>query len=179
MANVIFCAVIIIWKHIKYTSSTQYTSCQKPTIVLNWNLHASCIHVKPHASYIHFSLLEKCPYSEFFWSVFFPIWTEYGEILRRYSVYLCIQSECGKIWTKKTPNTDSKYGLVQFFTDYTLFQAMHLEDCVNPFQTNIPCSHLLKTSEKQRFSDVFRGYRYSTLPWNWFIIFTVFIGLTK
>ena len=27
---------------------------------------------------------EKCPYSEFFWSVFFCIWTEYGEILRIY-----------------------------------------------------------------------------------------------
>ena len=27
------------------------------------------------------SLREKCPYSEFFWSVFSRIWTEYGEIL--------------------------------------------------------------------------------------------------
>ena len=26
-------------------------------------------------------LCEKCPYSEFFWSVFSRIWTEYGEIL--------------------------------------------------------------------------------------------------
>ena len=25
---------------------------------------------------------EKCPYLEFFWSVFCRIWTEYGEILR-------------------------------------------------------------------------------------------------
>ena len=28
------------------------------------------------------SLREKCPYSEFLWSVFTLIWTEYGEILR-------------------------------------------------------------------------------------------------
>ena len=28
------------------------------------------------------SLREKCPYSEFFWSVFFRSWTEYGDILR-------------------------------------------------------------------------------------------------
>ena len=34
------------------------------------------------------SLYEKCSYSEFFWSVFSRI-----------------QSECGKIWTRKTPNT--------------------------------------------------------------------------
>ena len=26
------------------------------------------------------TLREKCPYSEFFWSVFSGIWTEYGEI---------------------------------------------------------------------------------------------------
>ena len=28
------------------------------------------------------TLREKCPYSEFFWSIFSHIWTEYGEILR-------------------------------------------------------------------------------------------------
>ena len=28
---------------------------------------------------------EKCPYSEFFWSVFFRIRTEYGDLLRKYS----------------------------------------------------------------------------------------------
>ena len=33
----------------------------------------------------------------FFWSVFSRIQTEYEEIL----VSLCIQSECGKIWTRK------------------------------------------------------------------------------
>ena len=27
-------------------------------------------------------LIEKCPYSELFWSAFSRIWTEYGEILR-------------------------------------------------------------------------------------------------
>ena len=26
------------------------------------------------------TLREKCPYSEFYWSVFSPIWTEYEEI---------------------------------------------------------------------------------------------------
>ena len=37
------------------------------------------------------SLRKKSPYSEFFWSVFSHICTEYEEILR-------IQSKCGKIW---------------------------------------------------------------------------------
>ena len=34
------------------------------------------------------ALREKCPYSEFFWSVFSRIWTEYGDLFRKslYSV---------------------------------------------------------------------------------------------
>ena len=50
------------------------------------------------------SLRKKCPYSEFFWSVFSRIQTEYGEIQ-------IIQSECGKIWTRKTPNTDTFHAI--------------------------------------------------------------------
>ena len=42
---------------------------------------------------------------EFFWSVFSRIWTEYGEIRS-------IRSECGKIRTKKTPDTDNFYAVV-------------------------------------------------------------------
>ena len=41
-------------------------------------------------------LRKKCPYSELFWPVFSRIWTEYH-----------IQSECGKIRTRITPNTDT------------------------------------------------------------------------
>ena len=37
----------------------------------------------------YLSLRKNCPYSDFFWSVFFRI-----------------QSKCGKIWTRKTRNTD-------------------------------------------------------------------------
>ena len=51
------------------------------------------------------ALREKCSYSEFFWSVFPCIWIEY-------SVSLRIQSECGKIRTKKTLNTDTFHAVV-------------------------------------------------------------------
>ena len=34
---------------------------------------------------------------------------------------------------------------------------------LNPFQTNVPFLNPLKTSERQRFSDVFSGYRKGTL----------------
>ena len=40
------------------------------------------------------TLLEKCPYSEFFWSVFSLIWTEHGEKRR------------------KTPNTDTFHAVL-------------------------------------------------------------------
>ena len=43
------------------------------------------------------TLREKCPYSEFFWSVFSRIWTEYGEILHSSPCFF-------RIWE----NTDSK-----------------------------------------------------------------------
>ena len=53
---------------------------------------------KPQARQV--SLREKCPYSEFFCTLFSLIRTEYGEIGD-------IQSECGKMRTRKTPNTDT------------------------------------------------------------------------
>ena len=49
---------------------------------------------------INETLREKCPYSVFFRSAFSRIRTEYGEI----AVSFCIQSECGKIQTRETPN---------------------------------------------------------------------------
>ena len=34
----------------------------------------------PEMFHLSKALHEKCPYSEFFWSVFSRIWTEYGEM---------------------------------------------------------------------------------------------------
>ena len=50
-----------------------------------------------------FAQHKKCPYSEFFWSIYSHIWSEYS--------VLSIQSECGKIRTRKTPNTEIFHGL--------------------------------------------------------------------
>ena len=49
------------------------------------------------------SLQKKCQNLAFFRSVFSHIRTEYGDLLCncRY------KSECGKIWTRKTPNSDT------------------------------------------------------------------------
>ena len=55
-------------------------------------------------------LREKCPYAELFCSAFSRIRTKCGEVR---SISLCIQSECGKMWTSVTPNTDTLYVSVQ------------------------------------------------------------------
>ena len=65
-----------------------------------------------------YSLLEKCQYSESFWSVFFRIRTEYGEILRisPYSVWM----------RENTGQNNSEYGYFlrsDFCLSITNFQA--------------------------------------------------------
>ena len=62
------------------------------------------------------ALCEKCPYSELFWPAFSRIRTEYVEILPS----LRIQSECEKIWTRITPNTDTFYA-VKIYLDKETF----------------------------------------------------------
>ena len=54
------------------------------------------------------TLREKCLYSELFWSLFSRIRTEYG----RYGVTLRIQSECRKMRTGITPNTDTFHAVL-------------------------------------------------------------------
>ena len=59
------------------------------------------------------TLSKKCPYSELFWSAFSSIPTEYGEMrsISRYRVSHRIQSKCGKMRTRITPNTDTFYAV--------------------------------------------------------------------
>ena len=44
---------------------------------------------------------------------FFPT---FGLNTERYGVSLCIQSECGKIWTRKTPHLDTFRAIENFIT---------------------------------------------------------------
>ena len=61
------------------------------------------------------ALLENYPYSEFFWSAFSRIWTEYQE-----TEYLSVfQSKYGKTRTRKTPNMDTFYAVS--ISDYNLY----------------------------------------------------------
>ena len=62
----------------------------------NYEMQAQTFLSKSLTSVIY-TLREKCPYSELFWSVFSRI------------VSLRIHSECGKIRTRITSNTDTFY----------------------------------------------------------------------
>ena len=53
------------------------------------------------------TLRKKCPYSEFFWSVFSFIRTEYGDLLRKYPCSIRMQ----EIRTRKTAKTDISHGV--------------------------------------------------------------------
>ena len=54
--------------------------------------------------FVKIHCVKQCLYSELLWSRFSCIWTWY-------SVSLRIQSECGKIQTRVTPNTDAFYAI--------------------------------------------------------------------
>ena len=54
------------------------------------------------------TLRKNCPYLELFCFVFSRIWTE----TERYSASLRIQSECGKIQTRITPNTNTFFAVL-------------------------------------------------------------------
>ena len=74
--------------------------------VIQWSVHTLQQTLRPNnKNYVNkwfnheqrrISLREECPYLDFSWPVFSRIWTKDGEIL-----------ECGKIRTRKAPNTDT------------------------------------------------------------------------
>ena len=61
----------------------------------------------------------KCPYSEFFYSKYFPA---FALNRQRYSASLYIQSECGKIRTRKTPITDTIHAVAEDISTRSLQQ---------------------------------------------------------
>ena len=94
---------------------------------------------------------EKCPYSEFFWSVFSRIRTEYGEIS-------CI-SPCSARMRENTDNKNSEYGHFSRSDRKRSLARNAWNITINPFVPNAPFLYPLKTSENLTVSDVFRGSR--------------------
>ena len=59
---------------------------------------------------VHHTLLQNCPYSEFVWSVFSGV-----------------QSQCGKILTRKTPNKDTFHSVTKK-TEFHLARVLLFTD---------------------------------------------------
>ena len=95
----------------------------------------------------------KCPYSEFFWSLF----REFKVNTERYSVSLHIQCECREIWTSKIPNTNAFDALqcIMGKVQYPVFSNFYIE--------------LTKFSFREE--DLTLGYN-SELP----LMFQIFLG---
>ena len=79
-------------------------------------------------------MYKKCPYLEFFWSIFSRIRIEY-------SAYLRIESECGKTRTRKTPNTDSFYVVLinPFHVNVCHFSSLVIPNAPFPLTLPAPC----------------------------------------
>ena len=91
--------IVYIFKNLKMRKYSWKKFCCKEMYQLDAIIE---VYIQIQSSH-DFLLRETCPYSELFWSVFSQICTEYKEIRRS----LRIQSECGKIRTRTTPNTDT------------------------------------------------------------------------
>ena len=70
-------------------------------------------------SFLGFTLREKCPYSELFWSAFSRIRTEYGEILRIFPYSVRMQ--------ENTNHSNSEYG---HFLRSVINEVKHAENVV-------------------------------------------------
>ena len=78
------------------------------------------------------------------------------------------------IWCITAINLRREFCYIAFFTsEYKVIwcfvnvsSSKSTMQLLNPFSTNVPLLYPLKTSENQRFSDVFRGYRSGTLVEN-------------
>ena len=140
------------------------------------NVHLPQQHQNLEASFRHYpwktqllspcfqynTLRESCPYSEFFWSAFFCIRTEY-------SVSLCIQSECSKMRTRKTPNTDtSRSDSCISYTTQVLFwihgSCLHLY-FLFPIQIHESCEPLRPIFSASNDTQYFIKFFSERLPW--------------
>ena len=64
-----------------------------------------------------------------------PYFPEFKLNPEKYSVSLRIQSKCGKIWTRKTPNTDTSHAvLVNLFCSHVaLHEEIFFKQCSKSF----------------------------------------------
>ena len=92
-------------------ATIKFCEFHKMSMSLSWNcfLGKVCVHEERTQLY---SMREKYPYSQFLWSVFhkFALNTD------RWWVSFSIQSKCGKIRTRKTPNRDAFHAVIVIYS---------------------------------------------------------------
>ena len=88
--------------HVCYVNIVSYETLDKDIVITKPNKGNGVV-ILDWKLYSNTTLRKKCPYSKLFWSTFSRIRTEYGEI-RSIST---IQSKCGKMRTRITPNKDT------------------------------------------------------------------------
>ena len=60
-----------------------------------------------------------------------PYFPAFGLITERYSLYLRIQIECGKIRTKTTPNMDTFYAVIRLKNQSTTKRSIYQHEAIN------------------------------------------------
>ena len=126
-------------------------------------------------------LVLHCVKSVRIWSFSGPYFPAYGRNTERYSVALRIQAECGKIWTRKHPNTYTFYAVLikkyevsllvscilswltislqdPWFSRFSMPQNM-LWKPLNPFYANRIFQYPLKTFKNHWTSNVKKEYQ--------------------
>ena len=78
-------------------------------------------------STLKYPLRKKCPYSGYTG----PYYPAFGLITERYSLYLRIQIECGKIRTKTTPNMDTFYAVICLKNQNTTKRSIYQHEAIN------------------------------------------------
>ena len=97
------------------------------------------ITIRPVGREIH-PLRIMCPYSELFWSV-----------------ALCIQSECGKIRTRITPNTDNFQAVIMKFK---VREIIKIENPTNQLEQTAAAPQPAITCSKLKLETLEQGVKY-------------------
>ena len=97
------------WLTLAYVQPTHtlFSQNKASSQILDWILDSILLLVRQLSlfvtGYYWYSLRKKCPYSELFWTAFFPRFKAIGLNTDRYSVSVRIQSKCGEMQEKCGP----------------------------------------------------------------------------
>ena len=104
-----------IWKIIKQINAiVNFISFMNA--VFNWEIFSEKV-----GKFDCFPLRKKCPYSELFWSAFFPYFPAFGLNKERYNISpysVQIWENAGKMRTRIIPNTDTFYAVSYMLKKY-------------------------------------------------------------